>query len=93
MIASNNRVNFIVRAMYFLNGAILLIGLGIIAHAQTEGDYRCNRINVLFDEEIWEGAHVQRRDGNKTELLIYPHFNGIYKGLCLLMRSIILPFQ
>ena len=81
LIVSNNRVNHIVRVIYFLNAAIVLGGLGYITVTQKDGHYRSNSISVLFDEEIWEQAHV-RLPGDSIEqrLLIYPHFNGIYKG-------------
>lgn len=80
LIASNNRVNHFVRLIYFLNAAIILGALGYIAQIQKNGDYRCNTINVLFDEVIWENAHVQLPDGSIEErLLMYSYFNGIYK--------------
>lgn len=81
MIASNNRVNHIVRFVYFLNAAIILAGLGYITAIQKNGLYRCNSISVVFDEEIWEKALVKLPDGNsETRLLIYSNFNGVYNG-------------
>ena len=81
LIASNNRVNHIVRVIYFLNAAIVLGGLGYITVTQKDGHYRSNSISVLFDEEIWEHAHVRLPDDSiEQRLLIYSHFNGIYKG-------------
>lgn len=86
LIASNNRVNHLVRFVYFLNAAILLVGLGYITGTQKNGRYRCGTINVLFDEEIWEHAHVKLPDGStENRLLIYSYFNGIYEGETLLM--------
>ena len=81
LIASNNRVNHIVRFVYFLNAAIVLAGLGYITSTQKDGYYRCNRISVLFDEEVWEDAYIRLRDGSiKERLLIYSSFNGIFEG-------------
>ena len=81
LIASNNRVNQIVRFMYFLNAAIILAGLAYITSTQQNGNYRCGTISVLFDEEIWENAIVILPDGGTEErVLIYSSFNGIYKG-------------
>jgi len=80
MIAHNNRVNRVVRLMYFLNSAIVLVGLGYITAKQNKGQYRCKTISIVFDEEIWEDAFVRLADGRYDEkLLIYTHFNGIYK--------------
>jgi len=80
LIVSNNRVNQLVRFVYFLNATMLLVGLAIIAGLQKNGRYRSNRINVLFDEEIWEHAHVRLPDDSiEDRLLIYSHFNGIYE--------------
>jgi len=80
LIASNNRVNHIVRSVYFLNATILLVGLSILTVSQKNGLYRCNAINVLFDEEIWEHAYVRLPDDSIEErLLIYSYFNGIYQ--------------
>jgi len=80
LIASNNRVNHLVRFVYFLNATIVLVGLGIIANNQDHGEYRCKRVTVLFDEEIWEKAYVRVPDGNfEKRLLIYSYFNGIYQ--------------
>ena len=81
MIASNNRVNYIVRLIYFLNAAIVLIGLGYITHTQKSGHYRARSVSVLFEEVIWEDANVLLDDGRiEQRLLIYSYFNGIYKG-------------
>ena len=89
MIAHNNRVNRVVRLMYFLNSAIVLAGLGYITAKQNKGQYRCKTISIVFDEEIWEDAFVRLADGRYDEkLLIYTHFNGIYKGLCFLLLLI-----
>ena len=81
MIASNNRVNQFVRLVYFLNAALVLIGLGYITHTQKNGNYRARSVNVLFEEVIWEDANVLLDDGSiEQRLLIYSYFNGIYKG-------------
>jgi hypothetical protein len=82
LIASNNLTNLIIRFVYFLNAAIILIGLAYITTNQANGRYRCSKITVLFDEEIyWENAIVRHRDGSIGErLLMYPYFNGIYRG-------------
>ena len=80
-IASNNRVNYIVRFIYFLNAAIILVGLGYITHAQKSGHYRARSVSVLFEEVIWEDANVLLDDGSiEQRLLIYSYFNGIYRG-------------
>ena len=82
LIASNNRVNHLVRFVYFFNATALLIWMLFIAVSQDNGHYRCNTISVLFDEEIWENAYVKLGNGiiDKERLLIYSHFNGVYKG-------------
>ena len=81
LLASNNRVNHIVRFIYFLNAAIILVGLGYITSTQKDGNYRCKSISVIFDEEIWEHAQVRVSDEDIEErLLIYSNFNGIYEG-------------
>ena len=91
LIVSNNRVNHLVRFVYFLNAAIVLAGLGYITVTQKDGYYRCNRISVLFDEEIWEDAYVRLRDGSiKERLLIYSSFNGIFEGEVLLIWNYLL---
>ena len=58
MIASNNRVNHIVRSIYFLNALIILVGLGYITQNQRMGRYRPSAIKILFDEVILEDANV-----------------------------------
>ena len=81
LIASNNRVNSIVRIIYLFNAAILLCGLAVLSAMQYNGRYRCRTINVAFGEQIWEEAHVMFDDGSIEErLLIYSYFNGLYKG-------------
>ena len=81
LIVSNNRVNHLVRFVYFLNAAIVLAGLGYITATQKHGHYRCNSISALFDEEIWEHAYVRLPDDSiEARLLIYSYFNGIYQG-------------
>lgn len=57
--------------MYFLNAAIVLVGLGIITARQHSGQYRCKTISVLLDEDIWERAHVELPDGSTEERLLY----------------------
>ena len=79
LIASNNRVNHFVRFIYFLNAAIILVGLGYITEAQKSGKYRARLINVIFDEVIWENAYVQLGDRTEQRLLVYSYFNGVYK--------------
>ena len=91
MIASNNRVNHIVRSIYFLNALIILVGLGYITQNQQMGRYRPSAIEVLFDEVIWEDANVLLDDGSiEQRLLIYSYFNGIYRGEILVdcLRSV-----
>mmetsp|Transcript_37653 Transcript_37653/g.69184 ORF Transcript_37653/g.69184 Transcript_37653/m.69184 type:complete len:1210 (+) Transcript_37653:238-3867(+) len=84
LIVSNNRTNFFVRFVYFLNVAIVLAGLSYITVSQENGKYRCNTITVTFDEEIWEHARVLLPDGNIEErLLIYSYFNGKYREVGL----------
>lgn len=80
LIASRNRVNLIVRFMYFLNAVIIVAGLVSIHVATRNGQFICRSINVLFDEEVWENAIVVR-PGERTmeRLLIYSSFNGVYK--------------
>ena len=94
LIASNNRVNVFVRFIYFLNAAIVLIGLGYITQMQQNGGYRTKSIRVLFGEEIWENANVQLKNGSvEQRLLIYPYFNGIYNGkkrTCIMLIMFIL---
>ena len=82
LIASNNLTNLIIRLIYFLNAAIILFGLAYITTNQANGRYRCSKITVLFDDEIyWENAIVRHHDGSIEErLLMYPYFNGIYRG-------------
>ena len=79
LIASNNRYNHFVRFIYFLNAAIILVGMGYITEAQKSGKYRARLINVIFDEVIWENAYVQLGDRMEQRLLVYSYFNGIYK--------------
>jgi hypothetical protein len=80
LIASNNHVNRVVRFIYFLNAAFVLGGLGYITQKQKQGHYRCNSINVVFDEEVWERAIIALPNGDTDErLLIYSTFNGIYR--------------
>jgi len=81
LIASNKRTNIVVRFIYFLNAAIVIGGLIYLNVAQNNGNYRCNTVTVLFDEEYWENAYVMLEDGAIEErLLMYSYFNGIYKG-------------
>ena len=82
LIASNNRVNHLVRFIYFLNAAIVLAGLGIITAMQGQGEYRCKTISVQFDEVVWEHANVRLPDDTigDPRLLIYSYFSGVYQG-------------
>ncbi len=83
LIASNKWTNQVVRFVYFLNIIIVLGGLGYIASHQKKGEYRCKKLMVSFDEEIWENAIVQLDDGStntEERLIVYSHFNGIYRG-------------
>ena len=78
LIASNNRVNYLIRFIYFFNVAVVLIGLGYITRVQDNGAYRAGTIQVQF-EEVWEDANVVLESGIEQRLLIYPFFNGVYK--------------
>ena len=79
LIVSNTRANQLVKTVYYLNAIVVLVGLGYTTQAQKDGKYRCNTIDVMFDEVIWES--VQARDGrNEDRLLMYSYFNGLYKG-------------
>ena len=73
---SNSRSNNIARLLYYLNGVILLSGLTYLSVMQSQGKYRCRRVDVSFSEEIWERATIS--GSNDTKLLVYPFFNGIY---------------
>ena len=79
LITSNNRVNIMVKLVYFLNVGIILAGLGYITQEQNDGNFRARRIQVLFDEVIWENADVLLNDEIEQRLLIYSYFNGLYK--------------
>ena len=80
LITSNNRVNFMVKLVYFLNVAIILAGLGYISQEQKDGAYSTESIKVMFDEMIWENADVLLENGETEQrLLIYSYFNGVYK--------------
>lgn len=79
LITSNNRVNIMAKLVYFLNVAIILAGLGYITQEQNNGNFRARRIQVLFDEVIWENANVKLNDEPEQRLLIYSYFNGLYK--------------
>ena len=70
-----------VKFVYFLNVAIILAGLGYITQKQNDGSFRAGRIQVLFDEVIWEDADVLLENEIEPEqrLLIYSYFNGVYK--------------
>eukprot|EP00804_Cyclotella_cryptica_P028546 CCRYP_014805-RA/>CCRYP_014805-RA protein AED:0.07 eAED:0.07 QI:185/0.75/0.88/1/1/0.88/9/2294/790 len=76
---SNSRSNYSARFIYFLNAIVLLVGLTYISIMQSQGEYRCRRLNVSFNEEIWKTASIALPDGSTgTMLLVYPYFNGIY---------------
>ena len=93
-IASNNRVNHFVRLIYFLNAALVLIGLGYITYNQKNGHYRARSVSVLFEEVIWEEANVLLDDGRiEQRLLIYSYFNGIYRGEILSWLFVLCTFQ
>ncbi|KAL9185555.1 hypothetical protein ACHAXT_003332 [Thalassiosira profunda] len=91
LLASNNRTNYIVRFVYFLNVAVVLAGLAYIAAKQDGGHYRCNTISVLFDEVIWEDALVLRDDRVEERLLLYPYFNGLYMAPHLIKCNLSIP--
>ena len=74
---SNSRSNNIARTLYYLNGVILLSGLTYLSVMQSQGKYRCRRVDVSFSEEIWERAKITGSDD--TKLLVYPFFNGVYE--------------
>jgi len=79
MIASKSRPNYVARFIYFMNAVIIVAGLAFVTITQDNGSYRCETINVLFSEEIWEKANVIHEGSIKQQLLIYSYFNGLYR--------------
>ena len=70
----------LVRFVYALNMCGFVIALIFFAHQQNKGAYRCNSFSVTFGDEMFENAWVKLDNGTWAErLLIYSHFNGIYK--------------
>mmetsp|Transcript_21523 Transcript_21523/g.45518 ORF Transcript_21523/g.45518 Transcript_21523/m.45518 type:complete len:402 (+) Transcript_21523:104-1309(+) len=67
-----------VKLVYFLNGALMIVGLTIFMIRQNSGEYRCNSILVTFHDDVWEGSWVNIDGVVEKRLLIYSHFNGIY---------------
>jgi len=69
-----------IRVIYYMNMAAMIAMLLYVNLTQNVGAYRCRSLSVTFGDEVWEGAVVVR-DGMDPEdrLLIYSHFNGIYR--------------
>ena len=77
------RCRFLLKVIFFMNLALLLIGIIAIGDKQDRGVYLCNSVTVIFGDHVWENALVK----NKTDpaqspyetTLVYSYFNGIYK--------------
>jgi len=78
-IASLSWSHILARVVYYFNAIALLLGLVIVNVKQSEGAYRCNTMTVTFEEITLEEAFVYNAPSDEPWLLIYSHFNGIYK--------------
>ena len=78
-LASKSWIYRIARGMYYLNAIVLLSGVVVISSKQLDGDYRCRKMMVTFEEVIWEEANVILPNNTEARLLIYSWFNGIYE--------------
>ena len=83
-------IKLLVRIVYFLN---ICVSVGLLAYvtiAQQAGSFRCNKILVSFGDELWENAYVSVNGVKESRLLIYSHFNGIYRqdGECACVQFI-----
>ena len=69
-----------IRSLYVFN--MLFFGgcLTYFTVMQHGGEYRCQSVTVSFGDAVWENAFLDTENGTENRLLIYSHFNGIYKG-------------
>ncbi|KAL7519551.1 hypothetical protein ACHAWX_004352 [Stephanocyclus meneghinianus] len=79
----NIHFRWILKAQYFIIIACLLTGTIIVGRNQTDGNYQCKSVSVMFGEHVWENAYVANwTDPFQAPLertLVYSYFNGVYK--------------
>ena len=69
-----------IRFVYCFNAGAMIGGLTWVMIKQDFGDYRCKSITVEFGDDYWEEAFVKLENSTlEKRVLIYSHFNGIYK--------------
>jgi len=56
-----------------------IASLAFVTIMQYHGKYRCDSVSVSFGDAMWEEAYVNEEAN--PQLLIYSHFNGIYKEI------------
>ena len=64
--------------IYIVNVVVLISGVGLLTRQRFRGAYRCKSVLVSFGDAVWEEAFVE--GVVDPQVLIYSHFNGIYKG-------------
>lgn len=74
---------WLLKAVYFINTFLLLIGTITVARMQKEQYYNCMSVMVTFGDEVFENANVTNitdpSQPSKTQTLVYSYFNGVYK--------------
>jgi len=74
---------WILKAAYFVNFALLMMGTRLLGSRQQEFVYHCQSVTITFGDEVWENAYVTNHTNpsqdTKQRTLIYSYFNGVYK--------------
>jgi hypothetical protein len=71
----------VARLVYFVNAALIVIGMAIITRNQNRGLYRCQSLTFNIGEDMWEEANILKNGSShltEKRLLIYTYFSGIY---------------
>jgi len=68
-----------IRFVYIFNVLLGIVMVTYVTITQHNGNYRCKSVSVAFGDAVWEEAFVTIGDVTEKRLLIYSHFNGIYK--------------
>ncbi len=81
--ASKKKMSVFLKALYFLNLCVLIIGMGVITVKQNNGDFHSDSISVTFGEQVWPNAIVTTSTGEETRTLLFSYFNG--KKICVIL--------
>jgi hypothetical protein len=71
----------VARCVYFVNAALIMIGMAIITRDESRGLYRCKSLSFNIGEDIWDEANILKDESShmtEPRLLVYTYFAGDY---------------